>query len=99
MMDSAQRPFGEREERTAKERERMESLEKTHLANLLQSESGKWLLGDILNTFEVELHRRPKGHNSEDSYHRGIQDHAMKYRDLIVKHFTDRALVELKGSR
>lgn len=77
----------QREKAAAEARERAEAEEKTHVKNLIESESGKWLFGRLLKEFEKQLRRRSTGHNSEDCYQRGMQDCAGEYRDLIVKHF------------
>ncbi len=53
----------------------------------MESASGRWLLAQLVGDFERELQRRTSGHNSDDCYHRGIQDNARKYRDLLVRHF------------
>ena len=92
-------PYEPLRQKAAKEKERDSAMEKLHLANLLESSSGRWLLGDILATFELELQRRTTGHNSEDSYHRGRQDAAKKYRDLIIKYFGHAAMDQLLGGQ
>lgn len=64
-----------------------EAREKLYLQTLMDSAAGRWILRDILNTFEFKLSRKSTGHNSDDSYHRGIQDAVKKYRDMIVRYF------------
>lgn len=80
-------PFEPREKAAADARELAEAKEFMHIQNLLDSASGRWLLGRLVGEFEKKVQRRSSGHNSEDSYHRGIQDCAGEYRDLIIKHF------------
>lgn len=93
-------PFAGKREEANKAREKAEAEEGMHLKNLLENESGKWLLGKILRLFEEELRREVNGHNSVDSYHRGIQDAAKEYRDLIIKHFGHAAIDKiLKGKQ
>ena len=88
-------PHASMREAAAKARERAEAMESLHLRNLLDNESGRWLLRSLIDTFEFEIRRRAGGHNSEDSYHRGRQDAAREYRDMIVKHFGYAALDKL----
>lgn len=92
-------PFAQRREESAKVREEREASEKAHLSSLLNSLSGKWILSRIIQTFEEKVKRKTTGHNSEDSYHKGVQDHAREYRDLIINHFGHSALdkLDLKG--
>ena len=92
-------PYEPMRQKAAEEKDREAAAERLHLAALLDSPSGKWLLGDLLATFELELQRRCTGHNSEDSYHRGKQDAARKYRDLIIKHFGHAAMDRLMGGK
>lgn len=96
----SQDPFAKRKEENAKAREKADAEESMHLKNLLENESGKWLLGRIIRDFEAEICREGSGHNSVDSYHRGIQDANRGYRDLIIKYFGHSAIDKLmKGKQ
>lgn len=100
MSDTPAAPFASRRSAYAKGREEADALEKMHLENLLRSESGKWLLSRLVRTFESKVHKKRTGHNSEDSYYNGIQDHAMEYRDLLARHFGHSVFdkLDLKGN-
>lgn len=91
-------PFEPRRKASADAATKAEAEEKIRLQSLIESEPGRWLLSRILNVFETEVRRKCTGHNSEDSYHRGIQDLARDYRDLLIKHFGHAAIDKiLKG--
>lgn len=70
------------------------------LQALVNSEAGRWLLGDLVKTFESKLKLQHMGHNSDAAYHRGIMDATMKYRNLLIQHFgnsiIDKVLKETK---
>lgn len=92
-------PYAEKAEQAKKEAEIAAATEKMHVGNLIESESGKWILRRLLDTFERELSKEPNGHNSFDSYRAGIRDGAKAYRDLIVKHFGHSGIEKiLKGA-
>ena len=80
-------PYAKRGEEADRQTAVKRAEEELHLRNLMESSSGRWLLTQLVGDFERELQRRTTGHNSDDCYHRGIQDNAKKYRDLLVKHF------------
>lgn len=80
-----------KQERDQERKEKAEyeyAKERMYVEELLKSAAGRWLLSRIYARFEQQLERRNVGHNSEDSYNRGIQD-AMREqsRDLIIKYF------------
>lgn len=88
-------PFAGRKEKASDDAARREAEEKMRVGALLETDFGRWVLGDLVGTFEGELRRKNSGHNSDDSYHRGIQDATKKYRDLIIKHFGNAGLDKL----
>lgn len=87
--------FAERAKVSKDAAERAASIEKMHIGNLISTESGQWILEKLMKTFEREIAVR----NAEDeSYHRGVQDTAREYRNLIIKHFGHSGLDKiLKG--
>lgn len=91
-------PFEPRRKASAEAATKAEAEEKIRLQGLMETEHGRWILGRLLNVFEAQVRRKCTGHNSEDSYHRGIQDLARDYRDLLIKHFGHAAIDKiLKG--
>lgn len=91
-------PHADKRRAAADAATQVEAEERARLQSLIESEPGRWLLSRILNVFETEVRRKCTGHNSEDSYHRGIQDLARDYRDLLIKHFGHAAIDKiLKG--
>lgn len=100
MNDTMNYPFatGELAERTkaAKEaKEQAAAIEKMHVGNLMGTESGLWILGKLIGTFEREIAVRD---SADESYRRGVQDAVREYRAIVIKHFGHSGLDKiLKG--
>lgn len=69
------------------ESERLAVVEKMYLKDLMDSNAGRWILSQIVSDFESYIRGEKHGHNSMDSYMRGKQDYARKYRDKLVRNF------------
>jgi hypothetical protein len=76
-----QSPFAARERGAVEAKEKADAVERMHIANLLESESGLWILRRLIGTFEATLRETASEHN------RGVQDAVKVYRDLVIKHF------------
>lgn len=97
-MNEHNEPFAEKEAAANESRAQAEAITKGYIDSLMRSDAGRWLLGDLVGVFEAELSAGASGHNSVDSYRRGRQDLAKRYRDLVIKYQGHKTLdVLLKG--
>ncbi len=86
-------PFPGREMEAAAEREKANAVERTHIANLMSSESGLWILRRLIRSFEVILQQ------GASEYNRGMQDTMKVYRDLVIKHFGHSGIDKILGGK
>lgn len=91
---SIEDPFEERKEAAGKEAEQAEALEKAHMANLLGSISGRWLLGKLYAEWAA-MENKPVQGNSQDAYHAARRLAVRPYRELIIKHFGNAGIDKL----
>lgn len=75
--------YAERRQQADTDSKLKASVERMHWRNLTNSESGLWLLRELMEIFETELKDRPNG-NSWDMYSHGRWSVAKHYRARLI---------------